>query len=232
MNRKCIRWVGLLSFAMLGLHVQSGKAQFFLGGPTISSSTTGGTITLMPTFTANQATREIDITGQLHVSNAGTGVHTVMFNVQWGLDPTYNGGNPIAMQLQLSQSGFVIVPGGGQIYDWNIHSSVVGPPGAIQGSVNDFAPNPPYLPGTTFYGPTVVTGAAFTYSPAGAAFFELSFVSTFDGVSTNNLYVWDFPLTVYFDPVPEPSSIGLCAAGVVGVAYAIRKRRHKRANAA
>lgn len=192
---------------------RSAQAQFFIGSPSGNFQTTSGTITNTPASVANNPNQEIDVNGQLIIQNATPLVQTATFQITCQLDPTYNGGTPLSLQLQINQSGFVIVPPGGNIYGWTLEADVIDNTGVAMTGAYTLAnsPSPLYGPGTTTYGPTTTFGSFFTYSPAAASLLELKFTSNFDGLVPANSYTWDFPLTVQVNVVPEPVCFGLLA---------------------
>ena len=195
------------------------EAQFFIGSPTASFNTTSGTITSTPTTVANNPNQEIDVNGQFDVTNATPFVQTASFDASCLLDPTFNGGSPLSIQLQINQSGFVVVPAGGQLYGWTLTAEVVDNTGVSVAGSNVVATWPaspfPYGPGTTTYGPTTTLGSTFTYNPATASLLTLSFSSNFDGLGGANVYTWDFPVSVKAVIVPEPASWGMLAFGAL-----------------
>jgi hypothetical protein len=218
---------GLATFTLAGV----ASAQFFTGAPSGIFTTTSGTVSNTPAVTPNQLTKELDLSGQLVVDNALPNVQTAYMNVNCQLDQTYNGGGPLLMQLQINQSGFVNTPQNlGNIYGWSIMAYVTDVNGGTIAAnmVQTSAPNAPYGPGMTPYAAPVAVGPVFSYNPAIADKMFLTFGSDFDGLTAQNQYVWDFPLSVSMVVVPEPASLGL-----VGVtALVLRSRRIKSRDAA
>jgi len=178
--------------------------------------------TSTPVVSANNIAQEIDVNGQLIITGSSTGIQTAEIYVNWALDNTYNSGLPFpGFVLTVTESGFVDVPPGGQIYGWQVQSDVIGPPGASQGAVA-YTNGTTYTPGTTFYGPTVNSSTSFTYNPATAAFLTLYFRSNFDGNAGQ--YTWDFPLKLKAAAVPEPST---SLAAICALSALLLRRRSK-----
>ncbi len=225
--------VRILAIAVLvAAGTQTAQAQFFLGAPSASFSTTSGTVANTPAVVANNPNKELDVNGQFIVQNAAPFVQTSSFTATMQLDPTYNSGSPISSFLQINQSGFVTVPVGGQIYDWTITATIAQldgttAPGSLVTTQSPNSPTP-YGPGTTTYGPTTTLGGTFLYNPANASLLVLTFTSNFDGLSGPNSYTWDFPLSVQLVTVPEPASLALLGSGTV-LLWLGRKRLLRRA---
>lgn len=202
---------------------------FFLGAPTSSFNTTSGTVVSTPSLVANNPNQEIDVNGPFTVQNAGAPIQTSSFNISWPLDPTFNGGVAIPnMQLQINQSGFVDVPNLGQIYGWTIQGDIVDANGVSQGTVTAQWPGAPtpFGPGLNQpFGPLQTFSVTpFTYTPSPGSALVLTFGSDFDGLTSNNLYTWDFPLSLQVAQAPEPGSLGMLGAG----ALVMIRRRHPR----
>lgn len=204
-------------------------AQFFVGVPTITASTSSGTLGNTLVATPNNFTQEIDVTGQLTVTNATPFTQLLQFDVSIGLDPTFNGGAPLLQQLSVTQSGYVDVPpaaAGGMINGWTIQALMLDSTSNPIPGANVFDNHPAfplgYGPGLgQTYGPQTATGAPFNYQPAPSQTLLLHFQSTFEGSTVPNTYVWDFPITV--QSIPEPTGLSLLAAGAAALARRWRR---------
>ena len=205
-----------LAIAVLPAFGQTASAQFFQGAPTVTfSNSLGLPFATTPAVSLNQGLHQIDVNGHLTLDNATPTVQTVYMTVTAQLNPAFNGGLPLNnFALQIVQSGYVDVPANiGRIYGWSIAANADN-----QGSVSTPQPAFPlqFGPGANqLYSGTTV-GPAFTYTPSSGTF-SLTFGSDFDGLTSQNRYVWDFPLSARLDQrsllVPEPTSvIGLTTA--------------------
>lgn len=219
------RWLGVLLFGWALISAGSAEAQFFTGAPTTNANTTSGVLVNTLVVTPNNVTFELDVTGQLIVNNPTPSTpNTLTFTTYCNLDPTYNSGFSVPnFVLQISQSGFVDVPLTGNIGGWSLLASIVDASGVGVGSAS--AGMGPFGPGLgQTYGPTTNFGTPFTYSPAGANTLRLDFTSPFFVTGSASQFVWDFPISVKFSVVPEPTSVGLVAAAALTL-VGIRRRR-------
>lgn len=196
------------------------NAQMFSGSPTIGNwMNTGGTVVASPSAAIDQGSGMLEIQGVYCIQNPAVGGHTAGFTAMCDLDSSFNGGAPLLMQFTIEQDGWLNLPDGAGIDDWNLTARTMN--GAtVLNSFSTSDPTGPYGPGVSFYNSTS-TSAPFLYTPGGRL--ELDYVTHFPGNNNAGIYTWAFPIRVRFAPVPEP--VTLVAFGLGVSLIAARKRR-------